>query len=174
MIDLNKLAAELHEAAVEKGFWDVEDAVEKHIAKMHSELSEAVQADRADIMYEVERNGAKPEGVVAELADFVMMALDYLVQTDVTITDELSAKFEELANVPEAQNAAKACKLPQLVNSLHHAVCDAQNDDISMLLGGLVFIHAWMSLRDYDLWEIIRTKMEYNQKSRAYLHGRKY
>ena len=59
MVDLNKLAAEIHEAAVKKGFWSVEDAEAKHIAKMHSELSEAVQADRAGIMYEVEHEGGE-------------------------------------------------------------------------------------------------------------------
>ena len=85
MVDLNKLAAEIHEAALNKGFWSVEDAEEKHLAKMISELGEVVQADRAGIMYEVEHEGAKPEGVVAELADFVMMALDYAAQKEAVV-----------------------------------------------------------------------------------------
>lgn len=82
MFDLNKLAAEIHAAAVEKGFWDVEDAESKHIAKMISELGEIVQADRAGVMYEVEHDGAKPEGVIAEIADFVMMTLDLAMHDD--------------------------------------------------------------------------------------------
>ena len=38
MVDLKNLAAEIHEAAVKRGFWDIEDAEEKHLAKMISEL----------------------------------------------------------------------------------------------------------------------------------------
>ena len=96
MIDLNKLADELHAAAVEKGFWAVDDAEEKHVAKMHSELSEAVQEDRCgrpllyvDDIEVVDRitnpamfDGRKPEGVAAELADFVMMVLDWAKARD--------------------------------------------------------------------------------------------
>lgn len=47
MIDnINVLAAEAHENAVAHGFWDVPDAEDRHVALIHCELSEAIQAER--------------------------------------------------------------------------------------------------------------------------------
>ena len=175
MTDLNKLAEELHAAAVEKGFWDVEDALNKHIAKMHSELSEAVQADRIGMMYDMERDGAKPEGIVAELADFVMMALDYFEYVNVI---ELVSKFY-YEHWNEAEKIVKNVTLPVLVNSLHEAVVKSHSTEIGFeetLIIKLFMVatpEVWLKARGYDLWDIIRQKMEYN-RSRPALHGRLY
>lgn len=174
MIDLNKLAAEIHAAAVEKGFWDVEDAVEKHIAKMHSELSEAVQADRAGIMYEVEHEGAKPEGVAAELADFAMMALDFQAQIGGKVIEGFEAAAEDLKDDEEALCVSKETTLPAMVNEVHYIVSRAVYEEKPALICGVVVIvEMWLYVRGYDLWQIIRAKMEYN-KSRPKLHGRAY
>lgn len=175
MTDLNKLAEELHAAAVEKGFWDVEEALNKHIAKMHSELSEAVQADRIGMMYDIERDGAKPEGVAAELADFVMMALDYFEYGNVTKL--VSKVYYEHWN--EAEKIVKNATLPVLVNSLHESVVKAHSSEVDFketLIATLFMVaapEAWLKARGYDLWDIIRQKMEYN-RSRPALHGRLY
>ena len=175
MTDLNKLAEELHAAAVEKGFWDVEEALDKHIAKMHSELSEAVQADRIGMMYDMERDGAKPEGVAAELADFVMMALDYFEYGNVTKL-VFKAYYEYLN---EVEKVVKNATLPVLVNSLHESVTKAHSSKIGFeetLIATLFMVAApevWLNARGYDLWDIIRQKMEYN-RSRPALHGRLY
>lgn len=175
MIDLNKLAEEIHAAAVEKGFWDVEDALEKHVAKMHCEISEAVQADRAGIMYEVERDGAKPEGVVAELADFVMMTFD-LIETAGTVDEVL--EYISVAEETAEEMMIHARSLPTIAVALHHATCeivsDASDDDKHIIATSMIAIpYAWLKDKGYDLWQIIRQKMEYN-KSRPALHGRLY
>jgi hypothetical protein len=169
MIDLNKLAEEIHAAAVEKGFWDVEEAEEKHLAKMISELGEVVQADRAGVMYEIERDGAKPEGVVAELADFVMMLLDLqkhwgyeFPEEDIESWNEAKYK-EELPN-ESAYNLATLLAM-NLMDSLH------LDDDPIIVMVYLPY--KWCKGRGYDIWEIIRQKMEYN-RSRPKLHGRLY
>lgn len=174
MIDLNKLAEELHAAAVEKGFWDVEDAENKHLAKMVSEIGEIVQADRAGIMYEIEREGAKPEGVVAELADFVMMTLELLVQ--------LGADFDAVAEVCSDYSMLKALAehtethmlAMVLAAKLIAYATDADNTMGSDLAYTIHIAAAWAETHGYDLWEIIRQKMDYNKKSRGYLHGRAY
>lgn len=171
MIDLNKLAEEIHAAAVEKGFWDVEDALEKHCAKMISELGEVVQADRAGVMYEVERDGAKPEGVVAELADFVMMTMDMCIELKASFPDDdietwntNESAAEKLAEIPTyllvGALTASLASLGEITNS-------------GPMLHILYAVHGWLKVRGYDLWEIIRLKMEYN-KSRPALHGRLY
>lgn len=175
MTDLNKLAEELHAAAVEKGFWDVEEALNKHIAKMHSELSEAVQADRIGMMYDMERDGAKPEGVAAELADFVMMALDCFEYGNVTKL--VSKVYYEHLN--EVEKVVKNATLPVLVNELHESVTKSHSSKIGFeetLIATLFMVvapEAWLKARGYDIWDIIRQKMEYN-RSRPALHGRLY
>lgn len=170
MVDLNKLASEIHEAAVKKGFWSVEDAEEKHLAKMISELGEVVQADRAGIMYEIEREGAKPEGVVAELADFVMMAMDEYAHIDVD--------FEELADVCTDYDSLKhmmsGCETYVLALSLvHFVVALIRGENDSALANAIFTALAWAETHGFDLWEIIRQKMAYNE-SRPALHGRLY
>lgn len=173
MVNLNKLAAELHEAAVKKGFWDVEDAENKHVAKMVSEIGEIVQADRAGIMYEIECEGAIPEGIVAELADFVMMTLDLLVQ--------LGADFDAVAEVCTDYNALKTLTehiethmlAMALAAKLISFAADADNTMGSDLAYTIHIAAAWAETHGYDLWDIIRVKMEYN-RSRPKLHGRAY
>ena len=169
MIDLNKLAEEIHAAAVEKGFWAVENAHIKHIAKMHSELSEAVQADRAEIMYEIEHEGAKPEGVVAELADFVMMVLDLFAALNVELPE---GSPSEWMTEPVEESELLEFDLPTMVCALHSELCDAIYN-AGQAHKMLVMPYMWLHARGYDLWEIIRQKMEYN-KSRPKLHGREY
>lgn len=170
MVDLNKLAAEIHEAAVKKGFWDVEDAEEKHLAKMISELGEVVQADRAGIMYEVEHEGAKPEGVVAELADFVMMAIDMYAanESDFDVIQTVCTDFEALRKLMADTTAYT------LVTCLMYFLTVYAKGENDGALGNAIYTAlAWTEVRGFDLWEIIRQKMAYNE-SRPALHGRLY
>ncbi len=177
MVDLNKLAAEIHEAAVKKGFWSVEDAEEKHLAKMISELGEVVQADRAGIMYEVEHEGAKPEGVVAELADFVMMALDMYVFVGIDINSVVGViAFDEYRSGLGADIADRAAY--SVVNLLDMALNAFVDPGTSADVKGCVLVTTygvccWALAQGFDLWEIIRQKMAYNE-SRPALHGRLY
>lgn len=167
MIDLNKLAAELHEAAVKKGFWDVEDAEAKHIAKLHSELSEAVQADRAGVLYEIEHDGGKPEGVIAELADFVMMLLDWAVYRGEVIPEMGKSDIVKQSHLG----------LHNLVCNMHEGVVIVDNNWFPSAPVHFIFMvqccEEYAELQGFDLWSIIRQKMAYNE-SRPALHGRKY
>lgn len=183
MVNLNKLAAELHEAAVQKGFWDVEDAEIKHIAKMHSELSEALQEDRCgrpmlyvDDIEVMDRitdpamfDGRKPEGVAAELADFVMMVLDWAAARGIMLPD-VDAIFHYDSCVPDAS-------LPELVRNMHEGVVTIDNGFIAredVAFASIPYmVNEWLKARGIDLWQIVQLKMEYN-RSRPKLHGRAY
>lgn len=186
MIDVNKLAKELHKAAVAKGFWDVSDAPEKHFAKMHCELSEAIQEDRCDrpMLYvddieELARvtdpgkfDGRKPEGVAVELADFVMMLLDWCAYYRIELPKE---PVREWCMCIGSDDHWKDNRLYILVGALH--------SEISRFIGpehfgmptirSIYMVHEWLRVRGINLWEIVRLKMEYN-KSRPELHGRLY
>ena len=168
-VNLAELAKEIHAAAVEKGFWDVADAENKHLAKMVSEIGEIVQADRAGIMYEVEHEGAKPEGVIAEMADFVMMVLDlyakYAVDFDAVAEECIDSDgLKSLVAVTDTYMIAMffAAKL------LECAMCNEGELAITIHVAD-----AWAEAHGFDLWAVIRQKMEYN-KSRPALHGRAY
>lgn len=190
MIELNKLAQEIHAAAVEKGFWNVEDAMEKHIAKMHSELSEALNEDRMDrpMLYvddiavsepvtDIHRfDGRKPEGIAAELADFVMMALDYTARASMDVDGIIGPKRNIMRS--EMYYDYESMPLYKLVLFCHYALDKTSSPDCrsDIQAGVQIMIHGvelWLEQRGVDLWQVIRLKMEYN-KSRPPLHGRKY
>ena len=67
---INRLAKEIHTGTKAKGFYDKPVSFYRAIALMHSELSEALEADRNEI----------PEGdkgcVSEELADVIIRVLD--------------------------------------------------------------------------------------------------
>lgn len=190
MVDYNKIAAELHADAVAKGFWDVPYAIEKHIAKMHSELSEALQEDRCgrpmlyvDDIQEPERvtdvskfDGRKPEGIAAELADFVMMTLDLFAETGLNINALLGPAYDSLNS--DLYVMYNELPLHRLVLHCHdattHLLCGADNDQlISAIFMCTHGIELWLKQRGVNLWDVIALKRAYN-KNRPALHGRKY
>lgn len=70
MHKLNKIASELHEVAVEKGFWDDEATLEMLCTKLlliHSEVTEVTEALR-------KQKG--PLEVAEEMADILIRTLD--------------------------------------------------------------------------------------------------
>lgn len=184
MVNLNKLAAEIHEAAVRKKFWNKWNAGSMHLAKMISELGEIVQAERMGIMYDVEREGAKPEGVIAEMADFVMMAIDYAVVNHVNVKRAI-IKGRRAYGTGD-MNSPSACiyggmRPYEYILIIAQSWCDIPSKNVSQerkkiaeALGqcaALFEVHAYHN--GYDLWSVIRQKMKYNE-SRPALHGRAY
>lgn len=191
---LNSLACEIHAQAVEKGFWDVEDAMAKHIAKMHSELSEAIQEDRmghpmlyVDDIDVLERitdpdmfDGRKPEGIAAELVDFVMMALDLFAKESYDFGFAYLNCMESVENI-RYEFAERP--LYEMVLLGHEAVSYAHYLSVGdcaecipwtqVAIPCVIAFEVWLNARGVDLWQVVRLKLEYN-KSRPALHGRKY
>lgn len=189
-MSLIQLAEEIHAAAVKKGFWDVDMAVDKHVAKLRGELGEAIQEDRCgrpmlyvDDIEVCERitdpamfDGRKPEGVAAELADFVMMMLDWMQESheeSVMITAEFTAP-------QPMRDVLRGTHFVQLINSLYHsveAVCCGKDTPAGEFYSAMIFSvygpALWLEERGIDIWEVVRLKMAYNA-SRPALHGRLY
>jgi NTP pyrophosphatase (non-canonical NTP hydrolase) len=70
---INMLAVQLAEANAAKGFWESDNTGEK-IALMHSELSEALEADRKKLVSDHIPNFT---GIEEELADCMIRILDF-------------------------------------------------------------------------------------------------
>jgi len=90
---INDWAVEIHENAVEHGWWEQEREIPEIIALCHSELSEALESYRNDEPMYWESNG-KPEGIATELVDCVIRVFDFLAHEGINIEDVLEAKHE--------------------------------------------------------------------------------
>ena len=191
---LNSLACEIHALAVEKGFWDVEDAMAKHIAKMHSELSEAIQEDRMghpmlyvddiDVLEHITDpalfDGRKPEGIAAELADFVMMALDLFAKESydfglayLSCKDSVEAIRSEYVERPLYEMVLLGHEVISYAHYLAVGDCDEYMPWTEVAIPCIIAFEVWLNARGVDLWQVIRLKLDYN-KNRPALHGRKY
>lgn len=75
---LNALSKEIHENAAKHGWWEDERNFGETIALCHSELSEALEEERAGNPVVWCGENGKPEGTYVELIDCIIRILDYL------------------------------------------------------------------------------------------------
>lgn len=110
MPTLNDLAAEIHQTAVEKGWWEDGLQFGQRIALTHSELSEALEEWRKgnDWYYHYPDHNNKPEGVSAELVDVIIRTLDILQWGEVDIDSIMAEKMEYNKTRPYKHGGLKA------------------------------------------------------------------
>ena len=75
---LNELRDEIHANAVAHGWWDEPRSFAEIVALCHSELSEALEADRAGEPLVYFRDNGKPDGAAVEMIDCMIRILDWL------------------------------------------------------------------------------------------------
>ncbi len=121
---LNELAKEIHQNAVDHGWWEEERSFGEIIALCHSELSEALEeyreghhptegyykckADDIDCVEECkECQLAKPEGIPIELADCIIRILDYCGKEGINIDEAIRKKHEHNKSRPYRHGGKK-------------------------------------------------------------------
>lgn len=77
-MNLNEWAHEIHDNAVDHGWWDAQKELPEVLMLIVSELSEALEEDRAGReMVWYDGDSGKPEGIAVEVADALIRILDW-------------------------------------------------------------------------------------------------
>lgn len=173
-MQLVELQNKIHQQNVEMGWWDEQRPFHTFVCLFHSELSEAMEGDRKNLM-----DDHLPQYPMfqVELADFVIRCLDWLgsVKNDETSSARLPFQQEYTAT--------------SLLALMHWYVSDAYeadevNDDYGRdinLLDAVTICFEFAKVKDFDLHKIIEEKVAYNKtradhkrENRAKEGGKKY
>jgi hypothetical protein len=191
---LNQWAKDIHQNAVDHGWWEEDRPFEEIICLFHSELSEALEEFRnghkLDEVYFMCDNGIphekdcpalelgicekcenpKPEGIPIELADCIIRILDYSGRKDIPIEFLVvtTSMYYDIKN------------FGKFLANAHSYISkafdeDETNDEVNKninLANCIWLIYRFCELNNIDIDAAIEIKHEYN-KTRPYKHGGK-
>lgn len=176
MLDLREFAKEVHQNAVEHGFWESDNQAEK-IVLIHAEWSEALESYRngeSALWYRVMTDRTsknfyrkkKPEGWAVELIDGCIRIFDLLEHERAEIPHNLTGC------VPETEGIID---LPDLVVRLHFITSQlyAFGAETRTAMRAVALACAWVRQQVLDPDKLMWEKHEYN-KIRPYKHGKMF
>ena len=167
--EFRKLQIDIYNNAVEHGWWENRDLTKpseclRSGLLIASEAFEAFECIREDDT-EVRINGVgKLLGLYSEIADIVIRVLD--LQKDNEIDENIYSIFLNL----------KKDLIPKNNNEFVFLITDIAIRPLNgcyywgLIIGLCV---EWARMLNFDLWNIVRRKHEYNKK-RPYKHGKKF
>lgn len=164
---MNEMIKNVHQNAIDHGFWDEDRPLGETFALIHSELSEALEeyrAGRPNVRY---GEGGKPEGICVELIDAAIRMMDFMGSLKGSCDFEFSYIYEP----------ADRKNIPDKINTFHTWLADiytlmeghAENDlNLYLFVNGLMdYVH--------DLGEdpekLLLEKHEFN-KLRPWKHNK--
>lgn len=184
-MDLNELSKEVHQNAVDHGWWEEERTFGEIIALCHSELSEALEEYRkgngltyvycGECNCECEYfddtcaravNKRKPEGIPVELADCIIRILDFCGK------ENLNVDLINIMTLP-LKFRPKSNHFGDWINYFHATLSMSVIEESTLYLDGCIReIMDYCKKEKIDIEEAIKIKHEYN-KTRPYRHGGK-
>lgn len=193
-MDINKFAQEVHQNAMEHGWWDRPITFGDIVSLCHSEISEALEEFRAGrpLVYFVETNGfvvtamderqgEKPEGIAVELGDCVMRILDWMSQESVDVDGAMAQARVILRGGREVPALRVNGGMGDLAAELHLYLSLAYRNYLNgtglfpiavRTAMCILRIQEWAEKNGVDLDAVLEEKLTYN-KTRSYRHGGK-
>ena len=170
-MDLAELQREAHAIAKEKGWWDEKRTFGDLIALVHSELSEALEAYRDEVL------PSKPHllstKVASELADVVIRVADMAEWYGLKLGGSPRFQFQRFGGL---------VSFGDWIATLHGVTAEAfgysknKDGEAGFIQGSLVElingVERMATHYGIDLGAAIKAKMEYN-RTRPYRHGGK-
>ena len=197
-MNLQDFAKEVHQNAVDHGWWETDRPVTECIALIHSEWSEALEEARAgrpmvyivngEEIVEIQEFGDvtgivshKPEGIAVELIDGVIRILDLFGKLGYKFMfpDSADCARKIKQQNPRLNRRVTPADIVAAVHSLTSAAYDIMFRDmtpqhyLAPLEVGIGLVFCWLELQGQEPEKIMQIKHEYN-KTRPYKHGKKF
>lgn len=174
-MNLIELQNKIHTQNREMGWWDEPRPFSTFVCLFHSELSEAMEGDRKNLM---DDHLPQYPMVAVEIADFVIRVLDYLGSED-----DIDAQEMTTIEKPDYDNCEFIAEMHRFVSVAHY--CHSQDvglDNVEESLSFAIMLAKSMAKSNgWDLLQIILEKVEYNKhradhkrENRAKENGKKY
>ena len=158
MMNLNEFGKEIHNNAIEHGFWDKPRLTEEVLTLIVSEWIEAFEeyrAGRSNVWY---NEDGKPEGICVELIDGVIRVLDYCAADSypVSFMEPLPVLKDYLSTI---DFSTFTYRLIELTMTRCFSAC-------------VEYVYAYCEINNIDTDALLIEKHEYN-KTRPYKHNKK-
>lgn len=152
-MSLVELQDKIHAQNKEMGWWDEPRPFSTFVCLFHSELSEAMEGDRKDL---VDDHLPQYPMFQVEIADFVIRCLDWLGSYENDDLDDIGTLI-----LPSSNNCDNIAELHHLVSLSFN--CTVTDDRVGFIKDAVAFSFEVSRYCEFDLYKIILEKVEYNK-----------